>query len=44
MNNFRKIVVWLGLRSRCCYERLEYYFGWDYRLDGIRCSKCGNAK
>lgn len=35
---------WLGFRSKCCNEPFEYHYGWDWKEDGYRCSRCEKPK
>jgi len=39
MNTLKKIVVFLRLRSKCCYAKTRFRQGWDYRTDGQYCTK-----
>lgn len=36
----RKILIFLQVRSRCCYAPTEYRHGYDYRYDGKYCTEC----
>ena len=40
---WKKLLRALRIRSECCDAPIVYVFGWDYREDGNRCSKCGKA-
>ena len=35
-----KILIWLGLRSRCCGASKEYRLGWSWKQDGDYCTAC----
>lgn len=38
----KKLLIFLGLRTRCCFARKVYVFGWDWKEDGYVCAQCGN--
>lgn len=39
----RALLRFLRIRSKCCDAPIVYTFGYDYRYDGNRCTKCGRA-
>jgi len=37
---WKKILIWLGLRSKCCNAPMVYAFGYSYKEDHKACSCC----
>lgn len=37
-----KILVFLGLRTKCCGAKIVFLQGWDWRRDRNVCAKCWN--
>lgn len=37
----RALLRFLRIRSKCCDAPVIYTFGYDYKDDGNRCTKCG---
>ena len=39
-----KILVRIGIRSKCHGAKIVTLYGWDYRSDSRVCSLCGRAQ